>query len=339
MEHTVQDVQSVVVSPERLFKEQIEVERALERKFANIDMSSAVARHPNLTVGMRWMLVEWLYQTVEYYGNPRQTFWLAATLLDTFLVTVTHELVVDKLQLLGSIFYWIAAKNEHGYDSPSIEDIVHLLGDMSIKAQNETKKELLDGECMVLNALSFGVIYPSPASLLDHFFLYLNRKTESAGSNYELCCYLLDVTALDVRFNAFSASERAGGALYTARVLTGHKHPWDSMEQVVQVPYSRILSCSMSLLNCILREESGSKSFMFRKYNRAEHHRVSAIAMKRAKVVIAHRSNQKRPLEENDSISIPRSQRSRGNDEISTENGRVHFTQGSEMMVTEKLTV
>eukprot|EP00397_Hematodinium_sp_SG-2012_P026063 GEMP01027272.1.p1 GENE.GEMP01027272.1~~GEMP01027272.1.p1 ORF type:complete len:356 (+),score=78.24 GEMP01027272.1:124-1191(+) len=287
MDSTVHYVEMLVRSPRRFFTEQLEVERMLEQKFLTIDMNAAIERHPNLTNGMRWILVNWLNQTVDYHRKSRQTFWLAVTLMDTFLTKVTHEIPVSKFQMLGAIFYWIAAKNEHGSDSPQVQDIVQLLGNMSQEQMEQTETDILGGECMVLNIVCFDVIYPSAASLLDHYFMHCYRADQVG--QYDMCCFLLDETTLDIRYNAFSPSERASGAIYASRLLAGEADPWDdSIAKITKVPYNRALTCSQCMFNSILREGMSERSFVFRKYNHAALHRVSAVAWKRTKMLVAN---------------------------------------------------
>jgi len=297
MEETLQNLKKLAASPQRWLSENLEVERALEKKYSCVDMKAAVSRHPKLTNGMRRILVEWLYQTVEYFDNGRTTFWLTVTLLDTFLSVVKNEVLADKFQMLGSIVYWIASKNENGYDAPTVEDIIQLLGELSDKDTTTARVDIFGGECMVLNVLSFNVLTPSPAILLDHYFLRCCRRDSdtlvSRDTHHALCCFLLDITAMEVRFNEFSPSERASGAVYLSRVMIGKK-PWDEIfANTVKVPVDCVKKCSDAILQVLMREKT-SPSYIHRKFNRTGCYRVAALALKFANCYWTKRANKKR---------------------------------------------
>ena len=61
----------------------------------------------DITVSMRWILVDWMVEVAEEYNLGTETLYLAVSYIDRFLSHMSVKR--DKLQLVGTTAMFIAA--------------------------------------------------------------------------------------------------------------------------------------------------------------------------------------------------------------------------------------
>ena len=91
-----------------------------------------MAKQPDITNGMRAILVDWLVEVVQEFKLEPQTFYLSMSIVDRFLSCMS--VLRSKLQLVGTASIYIAAKFEEIYP-PEIADFVYITDDTYTKSQ------------------------------------------------------------------------------------------------------------------------------------------------------------------------------------------------------------
>ena len=94
-----------------------------------------MAKQPDITSGMRAILVDWLVEVVEEFKLEPQTFYLSMSIVDRFLSCMS--VLRSKLQLVGTAAIYIAAKFEEIYP-PEIGEFVYITDDTYTKSQVHT---------------------------------------------------------------------------------------------------------------------------------------------------------------------------------------------------------
>ncbi|KAH9259465.1 hypothetical protein BASA81_002508 [Batrachochytrium salamandrivorans] len=106
-----------------------------------------------------------------------QTLHICVNILDRYLER--RAVKRDELQLIGCTALWCASKIEEIY-SPEVQDFVHI-SDRAFK-----RKDLLDMEGNLLNALDFQLTFPTP-----HVFLTRFLRIAGGGQASASICYVL----------------------------------------------------------------------------------------------------------------------------------------------------
>lgn len=130
-----------------------------------------MAKQPELSNGMRTILIDWLSSVVEEYHLHPQTFQLAVHYIDTFLTRMS--VVRDKFQLLGTAAIFVASKYEEIYP-PGAEEFIFLT------AGTYSVKQLIKMEQLILSFLGFEVCPPTAFSYIVHLTAALNMKKKTA---------------------------------------------------------------------------------------------------------------------------------------------------------------
>lgn len=107
---------------------------------------------------MRSILLNWLVDVHLKYRLQPLTLFLAVHIIDAYLEKV--EVKRNRLQLLGIVALWIAAKYEETYQVPKIGNLVYIC-DAAFDSQ-----QILEMEASVMLVLEFGVLVNTAL----HFF-------------------------------------------------------------------------------------------------------------------------------------------------------------------------
>lgn len=163
--------------------------------------------------GMRSTLIDWLLQVHARYHMLPETIWIAINILDRFLSL--RVVALAKLQLLGVTALFIAAKYEEIL-APSVDEFV-IVTDGSC-----TRDEILKGERIILEALSFNVSgYTSPYPFLRR----ISKADEYDTHSRTLAKFLMELTLLDHRFLRARPRTVAAMAMFLSRRMLGCN--WD----------------------------------------------------------------------------------------------------------------
>jgi cyclin A len=161
-------------------------------------------KQPDITHGMRAILVDWLVEVAEEYKLHSQTLYLAVSYIDRFLSKMS--VLRNKLQLVGTASMLVAAKFEEIHP-PEVDEFVYITDD------TYTKKQVLKMEYLLLNVLKFDLASPTVVNFLQRYIAVIqaNQKTE------HLAMYFAELTLLDADpYLKYPPSVIAGAALALA---------------------------------------------------------------------------------------------------------------------------
>eukprot|EP00548_Thalassiothrix_antarctica_P010301 CAMPEP_0194161070 /NCGR_PEP_ID=MMETSP0152-20130528/78738_1 /TAXON_ID=1049557 /ORGANISM="Thalassiothrix antarctica, Strain L6-D1" /LENGTH=509 /DNA_ID=CAMNT_0038870819 /DNA_START=46 /DNA_END=1575 /DNA_ORIENTATION=- len=162
-----------------------------------------------LTV-MRSMLIDWLVEVHLNFKLLPETLYLTVNILDRYLAR--KEISRKKLQLVGITCLLIASKYE--------ETIPPKLGEFAYVCHDAcTRKDIVDFEETMLNALAYRVTIPSSYTFLLRYLkaATVESKVADAQKIKELSSFILDGTLTNYNLLQYLPSQLAAGAVYIAR--------------------------------------------------------------------------------------------------------------------------
>lgn len=213
---------------------------------------------------MRSTLVDWLLQVHARYHMLPETIWIAINILDRFLSL--RVVALAKLQLLGVTALFIAAKYEE-IMPPSVDEFVF------VTEGGCTRDEILKGERIILEALSFNVSgYTSPYPFLRR----ISKADDYDMHSRTLAKFLMELTLLDHRFLRARPRTVAAMSMFLSRRMLGSA--WDG----ACVYYSglveeQLVPAANLVLERLLEPGLGSL-FVFHKYTSRRFLRAAAYA-------------------------------------------------------------
>ncbi|XP_029304232.1 cyclin-A1 isoform X2 [Cottoperca gobio] len=224
-------------------------------------------KHPEITNGMRVILVDWLVEVVQEYRLRSETLHLAVNYLDRFL-SYTAYVKRGKLQLVGTAALMIAAKFEEIFP-PELNEFVYTTD------STYTKKQLVRMEHFFLKVLSFKMAAPT-----TNQFLRLFMSIHSVCANTEnLALYVAELSLLEIDpFLQYTPSIVAAGA-YSLAAYTVNKSLWpDSLHAFTGYTTAEIVPCMTDLHHLYISAESRPQQAIREKYKSSKYSRVSLIA-------------------------------------------------------------
>jgi len=174
----------------------------IERKF-RVDYTY-MQRQPEVNSKMRSILVDWMIEVSDEYKLHEETLFLAITLIDRFLSSMS--IARQSFQLLGTTALFISSKYEEIYP-PDINEFVYITDD------SYTKYQVLNMEKVLLKALSFDVSSPT-----SHYFLQKYLCNLELPENVKaMAQYLVFLSLLEgEQFLKYLPSELAVSAIILA---------------------------------------------------------------------------------------------------------------------------
>ncbi|XP_040006597.1 cyclin-A1 isoform X2 [Xiphias gladius] len=224
-------------------------------------------KHPEITHGMRVILVDWLVEVVREYKLRSETLHLAVNYLDRFL-SCTAYVKRGKLQLVGTAALLIASKYEEIFP-PELNDFVY------ITDSTYTKKQLVRMEHVFLRVLAFKMAAPT-----TNQFLRLFMSIHSVCANTEnLALFLAELSLLEIEpFLQYTPSIVAAGA-YSLATYTVNKSLWpDSLYAFTGYTMAEIVPCLTDLHQLYISAESRPQQAIREKYKSSKYCRVSWIS-------------------------------------------------------------
>ncbi|KAM4545888.1 cyclin-A1 [Odontesthes bonariensis] len=223
-------------------------------------------RHPEITNGMRVILVDWLVEVAQEYKLSSETLHLTVNYLDRFL-SCTAFVKRGKLQLVGTAALLIATKYEEIFP-PALNEFVY------ITDSTYTKKQLLRMEDVCLRVLAFNM-----AATTTNQFLRLFMTIHSVSANTEsLAMYIADLSLLEIDpFLQYKPSIVAAGA-YCLAIYTINRCVWpDSLRSFTGYTMAEIMPCLANLHKLYISAESSPQQAIRDKYKSSKYCRVSWI--------------------------------------------------------------
>lgn len=136
-----------------------------------------IQKQPDITHGMRCILVDWLVEVCEEFKLEQQTLYLGVSIVDRFLSLMSVQR--SKLQLVGAASMFLAAKFEEIYP-PEVGDFVYITDD------TYTKLQIARMEAVVLKALSFNLLSPTILTFLQRYLSVAEAEQTQAGHHGRL---------------------------------------------------------------------------------------------------------------------------------------------------------
>ncbi|XP_075394487.1 G2/mitotic-specific cyclin-B3 [Tenrec ecaudatus] len=160
---------------------------------------------------MRAILVDWLVEVQMTFKMSHETLYLAVKLVDHYLMEVVFKR--DKLQLLGSTAFLIAAKFEETCP-PSVADILYICDDVY------QRHEVLAMETSILKTLNFDINIPTAYHFLRRYAkcLHANMKTLT------LSRYICEMTLQEYDYIQERASKLAASSFLLALYMRKLDH-------------------------------------------------------------------------------------------------------------------
>ncbi len=125
--------------------------------------------HRGLNDSMRKILIDWLVDVHRKFKLKMETLFIAVNLIDRYLEATVEIVPKSKFQLFGIASLFIAAKYEEIYP-PGLADFVYVCAD------TYTGDQILEIEGIILNTLSFNLVYSSSLQL---FGIYSSERKNS----------------------------------------------------------------------------------------------------------------------------------------------------------------
>jgi len=175
--------------------ERIESLKQLEKKYICIDYLNETQGRIVINRECRARMVEWCYQTIDFFKLSRDTVHVAISCLDRFLSTqqgASYLLDARLYQLACIASLYIAVKV---YEP--VELHVSLL--VQLCRGSYTAEQILETEQQVLTTLEWAVHPPSAKAFLQLFLALLPRSigVETKRDILDLACYQIEMAVAD----------------------------------------------------------------------------------------------------------------------------------------------
>uniref|UniRef100_A0ABM5FWV3 Cyclin-A1 isoform X2 n=1 Tax=Pogona vitticeps TaxID=103695 RepID=A0ABM5FWV3_9SAUR len=222
-------------------------------------------KQPDITSGMRAILVDWLAEVGEEYKLQNETLYLAVNYLDRFLSCMS--VLRGKLQLVGTAAILLASKYEEIYP-PEVEEFVYVTDD------TYTKKQLLRMEHLLLKVLAFDLTVPT----INQFLLqYLQRQGVSLKTE-NFARYVAELSLLEADpFLKYLPSQTAAAA-YCLANYTVNRHFWpETLATFTGYSLSEIVPCLSDLHKACLDAPHRQQQAIREKYKLTKYMQVSLL--------------------------------------------------------------
>lgn len=226
-----------------------------------------MTKQPDITFGMRSILVDWLVEVSEEYRLHTETLFLAVSYIDRFLSFMSVQRA--KLQLVGTACMFIAAKYEEIYP-PDVSEFCYITDD------TYTKKQVLRMEHLILDVLGFECSPPTPHFFVNHF-----SKLSGCPDDSEvkfLAQYLAELTMLDAETYLHFLPSVIGAASVALSRHTLGLVAWDaSMAEKTGYRVDDFKACLIYLHGTFSKAPEFPQQAIREKYKNEKYHMVSQI--------------------------------------------------------------
>ncbi|XP_031254633.1 cyclin-B2-3-like isoform X1 [Pistacia vera] len=214
-----------------------------------------MAQQFDINERMRGILIDWLIEVHYKFELMDETLYLTVNLIDRFLAL--QPVVRKKLQLVGVTAMLLACKYEE-VSVPVVEDLI-LISDKAY-----SRKEVLDMEKLIINALQFNVSVPTPYVFLRRFF----KACQSDKKQLELLSFfLIELCLVEYEMLKFPPSMLAAAAIYTAQCTLSGSNQWSkTSEWHTNYTEEQLLECSRLMVSFHQKSGTGKLTGVHRKY-------------------------------------------------------------------------
>lgn len=222
-------------------------------------------KQPDITEGMRTILVDWLVEVGEEYKFRAETLYLAVNFLDRFLSCMS--VLRGKLQLVGTAAILLASKYEEIYP-PEVEEFVYITDD------TYTKRQLLRMEHLLLKVLAFDLAVPTT----NQFLLQYLRWQGVCVRTENLAKYVAELSLLEADpFLKYLPSLIAAAAYCLANYIV-NKHFWpETLAAFTGYSLNEIVPCLSELHKACLDIPHRPQQAIREKYKSSKYLHVSLM--------------------------------------------------------------
>uniref|UniRef100_A0A674J8K8 Uncharacterized protein n=2 Tax=Terrapene triunguis TaxID=2587831 RepID=A0A674J8K8_9SAUR len=220
-------------------------------------------KQPDITSGMRAILVDWLVEVGQEYKLRTETLYLAVNFLDRFLSCMS--VLRGKLQLVGTAAILLAAKYEEIYP-PEIEEFVYITDD------TYTKRQLLRMEHLLLKVLAFDLTVPT----INQFLLQYLQRHGVCVRTENFARYVAELSLLEADpFLKYLPSQTAAAA-YCLANYTVNRHLWpETLAAFTGYSLSEIVPCLSDLHKACLDASHRPQQAIREKYKLSKYMHIS----------------------------------------------------------------
>nr|XP_033805070.1 cyclin-A1 [Geotrypetes seraphini]XP_033805071.1 cyclin-A1 [Geotrypetes seraphini]XP_033805073.1 cyclin-A1 [Geotrypetes seraphini] len=222
-------------------------------------------KQPDITAGMRAILVDWLVEVGEEYKLRDETLYLAVNYLDRFLSCMS--VLRGKLQLVGTAAILLASKYEEIYP-PDVDEFVYITDD------TYTKKQLLRMEHLLLKVLAFDLTVPTT----NQFLLQYLQKHAVCVKTEHFARYIAELSLLEVDPFLKYLPSLIAAASYCLANYTMNRVFWpESLAAFTGYSLSEIVPCLSELHRACLNAPNQPQQAIREKYKISKYMQVSLL--------------------------------------------------------------
>ncbi|XP_049679074.1 cyclin-A1 isoform X1 [Accipiter gentilis] len=222
-------------------------------------------KQPDITTGMRAILVDWLVEVGEEYKLRTETLYLAVNFLDRFLSCMS--VLRGKLQLVGTAAILLAAKYEEIYP-PEVDEFVYITDD------TYTKRQLLRMEHLLLKVLAFDLTAPT----INQFLLQYIQRHGVCMRTENFARYLAELSLLEADpFLKYLPSQTAAAAYCLANYTVNRSFWPETLAAFTGYSLSEIAPCLTDLHKACLDAPHCQLQAIKEKYKRSKYLQVSLL--------------------------------------------------------------
>ncbi|XP_059694858.1 cyclin-A1 [Haemorhous mexicanus] len=224
-------------------------------------------KQPDITTGMRAILVDWLVEVGEEYKLRTETLYLAVNFLDRFLSCMS--VLRGKLQLVGTASILLAAKYEEIYP-PDVDEFVYITDD------TYTKKQLLRMEHLLLKVLGFDLTAPT----INQFLLQYIQRRGICMRTENFARYLAELSLLQVDPLLKYLPSQIAAAAYCLANYTVNRSFWpEALAAFTGYSLSEIAPCLTDLHKACLDASHCQLQAIKQKYKHPKFLQVSLLEL------------------------------------------------------------
>ncbi|XP_027506580.1 cyclin-A1 [Corapipo altera] len=224
-------------------------------------------KQPDITTGMRAILVDWLVEVGEEYKLRTETLYLAVNFLDRFLSCMS--VLRGKLQLVGTAAILLAAKYEEIYP-PEVDEFVYITDD------TYTKKQLLRMEHLLLKVLGFDLTAPT----INQFLLQYIQRHGVCMRTENFARYLAELSLLQADpFLKYLPSQIAAAAYCLANYTVNRSFWPETLAVFTGYSLSEIVPCLSDLHKACLDAPHCQLQAIKQKYKHTKYLQVSLLEL------------------------------------------------------------
>lgn len=214
-----------------------------------------MVRQFDINEKMRSILIDWLIEVHCKFKLMEETLFLTVNLIDRFLERKT--VVRKKLQLIGVTALLLACKYEE-ISVPLVDDLI-FISDLTY-----TRKEILQMEKEMVNALQFKMSVPTP-------YVFMRRFLKAAQSDNKLevlSFFIVELALVEYEMLKFPPSLLAAAAIFTAQCSLNKSKQWTkATERHTTYSEDQLMYCSRLMVTYHQKAGTGKLTGVYKKYS------------------------------------------------------------------------